>query len=121
MSWTLCTSGAAIAKAGAYPNDTIVGSGATLAEWSNEVEGTIVSITRQNWVGDYTNVNTYIQYALADLASDLIAMKIINYDMSGYTNLAEAQLMLNVLRDNADRNIKILQDLSKGGVVNDIE
>lgn len=110
MAWTLCTSGAAIAKAGANANSTIVASGATLAEWSNEVEGTIATRTRQNWSGAFSTINSGFKSALSDVASDLIAMKIISYDMSSYTSRLEAQTMLDVLRDNA---LQILIALDK--------
>ena len=37
-------------------------------------------------------------------------MKIINYDMSGYTSRQEASQMLNVLHDNFSRNLAMLKD-----------
>jgi len=108
MSFTLCTSGAAIAKAGASASATAIASAALLTEWSDEAEGWVCMKTRKDWVTDYpTGVLTGV---LADLTSDLIAMKIINYDMSGYTQLSEAQTMLNVLKDNSDTLIKDLRE-----------
>lgn len=111
MSWTLCTSGAATAKAGANANSTITASGAALAEWSNEIEGHIVGVTRRNWVNEYASIgNTGVKNMLADVCSDMIAMKIISYDMSGYTSRFEALTMLNQLRDNAIGILKNLED-----------
>lgn len=110
MSWILCTSGSAVLKAGANANSTITISGSALAEWSNEAEGAICTITRKDWVADYSAVKANFRPVLADLASDMIGMKIINYDMSGYTSRAEAQTMLDVLDENINRNIKALID-----------
>ena len=104
MTWVLCTSGAATAKAGANANI----SGALIAEWSNEVEGTINTLTRRDWI---TNPPTAkFSGALADLASDMIAMKIINFDMGGFTSRLEASTMLDVLRDNSSRILDALKE-----------
>jgi len=108
MAWTLCTSGAAIAKAGANANSTIVASGATLAEWSDEVEGTICAITRKDWVSSPPSAN--FMGILEDTASDGIAMKIISYSIPDYSSKAEAQTMLNVLDRNMTRNLEVLKD-----------
>lgn len=109
MSWTLCTSGAAIAKAGASASSTITGSGATLAEWSDEVEGTICTQTRYDWVTNYASVGAKFKPILADLASDMIATRIVAYDMSGFAQLAEAQTLLNVLENHLSRNLAALK------------
>lgn len=109
MSWTLCTSGSAIVKAGANANSTIVASGSALAEFSDEVEGTICAKTRYNWVSGYGSVTAQYKPILANIASDLIAMKIIGYDMSGYTSRYEALTMLNILKDNSDKIYESLE------------
>ena len=117
MSWTLCSSGSAIAKAGKNANATIIASSATLAEWSSEVEGSICAFTRHDWITDYSTVITNFKTILNDTASDLIAMKIVNYDMSGYSKLLEAETMLDVLRDNASRNLTVLSNDDKKAVM----
>lgn len=108
MSWSLCTSGAAIYKAGANANSDIRISGAILANWSDESEGQINTITRKDWITNTPNVN--FTGILSDLVSDMIATKIISYDMSGYTSRLEAQTMLDVLNNNINRNLKALTD-----------
>jgi len=117
MSWTLCTSGAAVAKAGANANATIVLSGATLAKWSDEAEGALCMRTRKDWVTAYGTVHTTFLGTLSDCCSDLIAMKIINYDMSGFTSRLEAQTMLDVLRDNLIKNLDVLREDSTQDVM----
>lgn len=109
-SWTLTTSGAAISKAGANANSTIIASGSTLSKWSDDCEGYICSITRRNWVTSYTSVDGGVKSILSDITSSLVAKQIISYDMSGYTSRAEAQTMLNVQDDIIQRGIEILKD-----------
>jgi hypothetical protein len=110
MAWTLCTSGAAIAKAGSKANATIVASGATLAIWSAEAEAQICAATRFNWNSNYSTVGANFSGALATAATDIIAMKIISYDMGGYTSRLEAATLLDYLRDDYTRILEFLQD-----------
>ena len=107
MAWILCTSGQAVNKAGANANAAIILSGQPLAEWSDEAEQTVCMKTRKDWI---TTPPTSFVSSIADVVSDLIAIKIINYDMSGYTSRAEAQTMLDVLKDNSDNIIKDLRE-----------
>ena len=105
-SWTLTTSGAAIVKAGA--NATI--SYASLKTLSDQAEATLSTITRKDWVADYAAVTANFKGVLSDVVSDMIAMRIISYDMAGYTSRTEAETMLDVLRDNITRNIEVLRE-----------
>jgi hypothetical protein len=108
MSWTLCTSGQCIAKAGANSNTTVIASGSILQAWSDQAEGKINSDTRHDWVSDYANVSANFKPILADAVSSLVAMNIINYDMSGYTGLLEASTMLDVHYDQYKASVGIL-------------
>ena len=110
MSFTLCSSFAIIRKAGLNANSTIVASGSILSDFCDEAEATINAITRQDWVADYGSVGTNYKAILADTTSSMAAMKIIPYDMSGFTSRYEAQTMLDVLKDNIDRNLAVLKD-----------
>ena len=113
VSWNFTTEANAIARAGAGANATIVATSATLAKWSDDAEGTINARTRIDWV---TNPPT-TEFAgfLSDIASKMVAMDIINYDMSGYTSRTEAQTMLDVLDNDIDKKmtelkVKIIQE-----------
>lgn len=108
MTFTLTTSGACLIKAGAGANPAV--SGSYLDTFSDQVEAKICALTRKDWVTDYATIKTNFKNILSDVASDLIAIKIINYDMSGYTSRAEAQTMMDVLKDNADENLKALKE-----------
>jgi len=109
MAWMFCTSGAAIGKAGVNLNADIWKDETAIADYSNEVEGAISMKTRKDWSGAYATTGILIKQALADATSDLIAIKIINYDMSGYIK-GEAQTMLDVLTTNSDTIIKDLRE-----------
>jgi len=108
MSWTFCSSFAAIAKAGANANADIVASGAVLSEWSDEAEGTICLKTRKDWITSYPT-SSFAQHMLADACSDLVAIKIISYDQSGFLK-GEAGKMLDVLKDNYNEIIRDLRE-----------
>lgn len=110
MAWTFTTSGSAIVKAGYGVNTALTASGAIMDRWSDQVENSINAITRKDWVADYASVKANFKFILDDLESDMVAMKLIGYDLSGYSSLAEAQTMLDVLADNIRRNIEILKD-----------
>ena len=105
---TLTLSGAVMFKAGTNaPSVTAAQmSGAIL-----QAEGYINSITKYNWVDAYATLSVDTKYILEDACSDLAAMYIINYDMSGYTSRSEAQTMLDILRDRASTAIKELKDI----------
>ena len=107
-SWNLTTEAKAIAKAGAGANSTIVGTAATLAAWSDDVEGMINAMTRVDWITNAPSTN--FAGFLSDLASTAVAMLIINYDMGGYTSRVEAQTMLDVLDNDFDKKMTALKE-----------
>lgn len=109
MSFTLCTSGQAIAKAGAGVNSAIIISGQLLEEWSDEAEGYICAATRQDWVSGSLTYKMP-KGILADAAASKMAISMINYDMSNYTSKREAETMLDVLRDSLVTDIEILKE-----------
>ena len=109
MAFTLCTSGAATIKAGAQVNASLLGDSTAMDEFSTEVEGTINTITRRDWTTDFASVGANFKPILSDTASDMIAMKMIGYDMSGYNKTLNATTMLDLLNNNSTRNIEILR------------
>jgi hypothetical protein len=110
MSWTLCTSGACIVKAGKNANSNLIVSGAILAQFSDEAEAFLAVDSRYDWVGNYASVKTNFKQALADVCSDIVASKIVNYSLDSYPNIKEATTILDVLRDNIERALKNLRD-----------
>ena len=62
MSWTLCTSGAAIRKAGSGADVFIIASGAALADWSNEAEAMASSIARSDVVSNFGSLTANVKH-----------------------------------------------------------
>lgn len=108
MTFTFCSSGAIVRKAGANANSTICTSGAALLEWCGQAESFINASTRTNWTDVYSTLNDDTKKVLEEAASSHAAMYAIQYDMSGYSSLAEATTMLDVLEDKRDSCIKLL-------------
>lgn len=76
------------------------------------VESKINSMTRFNWTDAFTTgLNADVQGILTETGAAWCAMIVIESDMSGFTSRAEAQTMLDVLRDIFTTNISILRDI----------
>ena len=89
-----------VSKSEAYTNQYI-----------SEVESQINSAVRFNFSDVYSTLNVDTRGVLREIASNLAAIYVIIYDMSGWTgNRIEAEDMINVLRDSAMRNLKMLKD-----------
>ena len=114
MSWTLCTSGAAIFDAGKNANANIVsyiGAYKTaLDDWSDRVESVICDICRVNVVTSYSGLTSGGKQILNELASSMIAEKMVKYDIYSYNSKAEANLILNVLENSIRRCIPLVED-----------
>lgn len=110
MSWTLCTSGSAIAKAGNNANSTITASGSTLAAWSDEVESEICDITRYDVVTNYGDLTTNGKKILNRLASAMIAQQIITYDLGSYGSMRNAETILDFLEGQITKATAILRE-----------
>lgn len=99
-------------KAGANAS-TISNVEAYINDFITQAESTINVATRLNWSDLYTTLNVDVRGILKEAASNLAAMYVIQFDMSGFTSRAEAKLMMNVLRDGFLRNISLLRDVKK--------
>lgn len=110
MTYTLCTSGAMIIKAGANASTTAITSGAILALFNDHAENIINVSTRKNWITSYSSLNAGVKYILDDCCSSLGAISLITYDMSGFTSRAEAQSMIDVLNYSVNRDLKLLEE-----------
>ena len=97
----------ATSKAEAYTNDYIA-----------QVESEINSMCRYNFSDNYGTLNADTKQILKACASNLAAIYVITYDMSGYTSRIEAESMINVLRDAALRQLSILRDKKTQDFIN---
>jgi len=89
----------ATSKAEAYTNDYV-----------SQAESVINVVTRFNWSDAYSGLNADVKGLLKQVASDLAAIYVISYDLSGYTSRVEAEDMINILRDRALFGMSLLVD-----------
>lgn len=112
---TLTTSGAAVFKAGVHVSSTISTSGAALSIFLSEAEGRITIETRRDWITSYASLSTEIKNCLSDVASSLMAMKLISYDTTGYLS-READTLLNVNDEIISNGMRILKDFKSADI-----
>ncbi len=110
MAFILCSSGAIVVKAGANASSYAITSGAILTQFSNEAEGLINSMSRYDYTTNYGSLTANAKTLLGEIASNLAAIYVIQYDMSGFTTRIEAEDMINVLRDGALRGLSLIRD-----------
>lgn len=109
MVWTLTTSGSAISDAGANVNADIKASGSALQNWSNQVESDISSLANIDVVTNFSSFKSEGKQILNQLASNMIAEKMINFDIDAIGR-GTANLMLNVLENRIVKNQNIIKD-----------
>ena len=111
MVWTLCTSGAALDKAGANVNSTISASGLALSNWSSEAESLACAIARYDVVTNFGDLTANGKQIFQDLCSSHIAQKIINYEPEA-VGRSGSIIRLNIL----ENNINTIKNLIKEDV-----
>ena len=97
----------ATSKAEAYTNDYVA-----------QAESIINTMCRYNFSDNYSTLNADTKQILKQVASDLAAIYVISYDMSGFTSRIEAEDMINILRDSALRGLSILRDKKQQRFIN---
>ena len=76
-------------------------------------------MTRFNWTDKFTSgLNADVKGILTETGAAWCAMIVIQSDMGGFTSRAEAQTMLDVLRDLVTTNISILRDIKTQTFIN---
>jgi len=96
-------------KAGANANATAK-SEAYINDFIAQAESTINVMCRYNFSDKFSTLNTDVKQILKEVASNLAAIYVINYDMSGFTSRTEAENMINILRDASLRGLSILRN-----------
>lgn len=99
-----------IEKAGANASATSTDEAYTNS-FISQAESLINVMTRFNWTDAYSGLNVDVKKILTETASNLAAIYVIQYDMSGYTSNIEAEDMITILRDGALRGISLLRDI----------
>lgn len=87
-----------VSKAEAYVND-----------YMTQAESYINAATHKNWSDVYSTLNVDVKGILKEAASNLAAIYAINYNMSGFTSRAEAELMIKVLYRRLKDCIEVLK------------
>ena len=113
MSFTLCTSGAIVIKAGADVNATAAASGTILTLFCDMAEAQLSTITGIDWVSVYSDVGTNYKPILADAVSCLAGNMLIAYDLSGYPSSTKAQTLMSFNDDNYTRCVSLLREADR--------
>lgn len=106
-------------KAGLGANATAA-SEAYINDFMTQVESEINAVCRYNFSDNYSSLNADTKGLLKQCASNLAAIYVIIYDMSGYTSRIEAEDLINVLRDAALRNLSLLKDKKVSDFVREV-
>lgn len=96
-----------VSKAEAYVN-----------QYMTEVESQINVLANFNFSDAYSGLNVDVKGILKEVASNLAAIYVIQYDMSGFTSRGEAEDMISVLRDGALRGLSLLKNKNKQDFIN---
>jgi len=91
---------------------------ACINSYMAQAESLINSICKCNFSDNYSALNADVKGILKEVASNLAAIYVIQYDMSGFTSRTEAEDMINVLRDGAIRGLAILKDKNVQDFIN---
>jgi len=106
---TLCTYQDVVNKAGAGANSTAK-SVTNVSNYVKQAESVVNDRTRKDWTTLYSSLSSNKKYILNEIVSDFAAIKVIQYDMSGYTTRLEAVSMIEELRKDAEKLIQELKD-----------
>lgn len=93
---TLCGQGDVAKKAGVNASAVSVAEAYTNV-YIKEAEGLLCVASRYDWVTNYASVSTIGKEILRDSVASYAAVKVINYDMSGFSSRQEALIMINIL------------------------
>ena len=106
-------------KAGANASATSVAD-AYVSDYLTQVESEINTFCRYNFSDAYAALDVDVKGILKEVASNLAAIYVIQFDMSGFTSRVEAEDMINVLRDAALRGMSILRDKKAQDFINGV-
>ena len=112
MSWTLCTSGAAIIKAGVHVNSDIVNyatNKTAIDQFSTDAEGRIELYTGMSFVANIGSAPGALSGAISEICSSMIAQALISYDDTGYL-AREADMLMNYNEDIIVKGLNKLDD-----------
>ena len=83
-----------------------------------QVESLINVTCRYNFSDNYAALNADVKGILSEVASNLVAIYIINFNLNSYTTRIEAEDMINILRDASLRGLSLLRDKKQQDFIN---
>lgn len=83
---------------------------AYINDYMTQAESRINAETRFNWSDAYSSLNVDVKGLLKEAASNLAAIYVISYDLSGYFSRSEAETIIDVLYQMYKDCIKLLND-----------
>lgn len=86
---------------------------AYINDFMTQAESEINVATGYNWSDGYAALNVDVKGLLKEAASNLAAMYVINYDLSGFSQMREAETRLDMLHDAYLRCINLLNQARK--------
>ena len=91
---------------------------AYINDFMTQAESKINDLSQFNWSDVYDDLNADVKGILKEAASNLAAMYVIQYDMSGFSSRFEAETMLDVLKDGFNQALSLLKDIKKRDFMN---
>jgi len=117
-----CNQAQMLQKAGANATSVMNATTDTTFVYSNSFIGQAESIinvmSMENWSDGYAALDVDVKALLTSAASAWAGMRVIQYDMSGFTSRDEAETMLDVLQDEFLNAVSILRDIKKRKFMN---
>ncbi len=105
------------AKAGANASTTSNVEG-YINDFIGQAESIINARCRFNWSDVYTTLNQDVRKLLTATASAWAAIKVITYDMSGFTTRGEAEDMINMLDADYKLGLQLLKERAQQDFIN---
>ena len=84
-----------------------------------QIESRINVEAKTNYSDSYSTLNNDVKQLLSEIASNLMAIYMISYDMSGFTSRVEAEDMVTILKTQAEEGIKLLREHTKNKFIED--
>ena len=113
MTFLCCTSGQALVKAGKAVAETFISgasAGNRVVDLISGAVATINDISRYDWEANWATLPVNTKGIVTEAVSNLAAVNMIVYDMSGYASRVDAEDIINVHRDGWLRNMSLLRD-----------
>ena len=107
----MCKNADIVAKAGVGVNATIITADATGTDgFVLMVEAFVNCFTQKNWSDIFLTLSEDVAEMLTGVCADICAIYCIQWDMTGYNSIREAESMINVLTNRANQQLGILRD-----------